>query len=333
MKAVVVAQPGSVSVERIDDPAPAADGIVVAPDACGLCGTDLHIIDGEFDGTRYPIVPGHEFSGEVVAVGRDVTDWRVGDVVAVEPSLFCGHCHYCRIGRGNLCENFNSIGVGHVNGGCAELVAVPATQAFLLPESVPRAWGPLIEPVSCAIHAFDMLSLRVGDHVVIYGAGTMGLILCQLAAHHAAGSVSVIDRNVARLARAPKFGADRIATHADELDRPQGWEVVIDATGSVAAMQDGLRRVRRGGTFLAFGVAAQDATATFSPFRIYRDEIRIIGSMAILHSFERARDVMAAGIIDGDTLITHRVALDDYPEAIAAFRRGEGLKIQITSSG
>ncbi len=333
MKAVVVDQPGSVSVERIKDPAPAADGIVVAPDACGLCGTDLHIIDGEFDGTRYPIVPGHEFSGEVVAVGRDVTDWRVGDVVTVEPSLFCGHCHYCRIGRGNLCENFNSIGVGHENGGCAELVAVPAAKAFLMPESVPRAWGPLIEPVSCAIHAFDMLSLRMGDHVLIYGAGTMGLILCQLAAHHAAGSVSMIDRNVARLPLASKVGADRIATHADELDRPQGWEVVIDASGSVGAMQDGLRRVRPGGTFLIFGVAAQNATATFSPFRVYRDEIRIIGSMAILHSFERARDVMGAGIIDGDSLITHRVSLDDYPKAIAAFRRGEGLKFQITPSG
>jgi 2-desacetyl-2-hydroxyethyl bacteriochlorophyllide A dehydrogenase len=333
MKAVVLAEPGSVSVERIDDPAPAADGIVVAPDGCGICGTDLHIIDGEFDGTRYPIVPGHEFSGEVVAVGRDVSDLRVGDVVAVEPSLFCGHCHFCRIGRGNLCTNYNAIGVGHENGGCAELVAVPASQAFALPEEIPRGWGPLVEPVSCAIHGFDLLSLRVADHVLIYGAGTMGLILCQIAAHHAAGSVSLVDRNAARLPRALALGADHTATSADELDRPEGWEVVIDATGAVAAIEDGLRRVRRGGTFLMFGVAAKQATASFSPFRVYNDEIRIVGSMAILHSFERAREILRAGVIDGDALITHRIALDAYEEAIATFRRGEGLKIQVAPSG
>ncbi|HEY8584720.1 MAG TPA: zinc-dependent alcohol dehydrogenase family protein [Capillimicrobium sp.] len=332
MKAVLLSEPGSFSIERLDDPAPAPDGIVVAPDGCGICGTDVHIIDGEFEGTRYPIVPGHEFSGEIVAVGREVSDLRVGDVVAVEPSLFCGHCHYCRIGRGNLCTNYNSIGVGRENGGCAELVAVPATQAFVLHEGFRRDWGALIEPVSCAIHGFDQLSLRIADHVLIYGAGTMGLMLCQLAAHHAAGSVSVVDVNADRLPRARALGADHVATSADELDRPEGWEVVIDATGAVPAIQDGLRRVRRAGTFLMFGVAPKDATATFSPFRVYHDEISIIGSMAILHSFERAREVVAAGIIDGDTLITHRMGLDDYEDAIAAFRAGEGLKIQITPS-
>lgn len=333
MKAVVLSEPGTINVERVEDPSPAQDGIVVAPGGCGICGTDVHIIDGEFDGTRYPIIPGHEFSGEVVAVGRRVTDLRVGDIVAVEPSLFCGHCHFCRIGRGNLCENFNSIGVGHTDGGCAELVAVPATQAFVLPEGFPRAWGPLIEPVSCAIHGFDLLSLRIADHVLIYGAGTIGLILCQLAAHHAAGSVSVVDRNGARLPKAAALGADQVATNADELDRPEGWEVVIDATGAIAAIEDGLRRVRRGGTFLMFGVATKEATASFSPFRVYNDEIRIIGSMAILHSFERSREIVGAGVIDGDALITHRMALDDYEDAVATFRRGEGLKIQITPAG
>jgi 2-desacetyl-2-hydroxyethyl bacteriochlorophyllide A dehydrogenase len=333
MKAVVLPQPGTVRVERLPDPVPASDGVVVAPDGCGICGTDIHIIDGEFAGTNYPIVPGHEFSGEIVAVGRDVRDLRVGDIVAVEPSIFCGHCHQCRRGRGNLCENLGAIGVLRRDGGCAELVAVPARQAFVLPASLPRGWGPLIEPVSCAIHGFDLLSLRIGDHVIIYGAGTIGLILCSLAVHQAAGSVSVVDHNPARLAGAEAAGADHVALSADELDRPEGWEVVIDASGSPAAMEDGLRHVRRGGTFLIFGVADKEAMASFSPFRVYNDELRIIGSMAILHSFERAREVVSAGIIDGDALITHRVALEDYGDAVAAFRRGQGLKIQVTPSG
>jgi 2-desacetyl-2-hydroxyethyl bacteriochlorophyllide A dehydrogenase len=333
MKAVVLPQPGAVSLERLPDPAPTPTGVVVAPDACGICGTDIHIIDGEFVGTRYPIVPGHEFSGAIVAVGRDVHDLRVGDIVAVEPSLSCGRCHYCRLGRANLCENLDAIGVLRHNGGCAELVAVPAARAFVLPDGLPRSWGPLIEPVSCAIHGFDRLSLRIGDHVLIYGAGTIGLILCSLAVHQAAGSVSVVDTNPGRLAGARAAGAHHVASSADELDRPEGWEAVIDATGSPRAIEDGLRRVRRGGSFLLFGVSDQAATATFSPFRIYNDELRIIGSMAILHSFERARAVVAAGIIDADALITHRVALDDYADAVAAFRRGDGLKIQVAPAG
>ena len=330
MKAVVLTEPGAVSVQRIDDPAPAPDEVVVAPDGCGICWTDIHIIDGEFLATKFPIVPGHEFSGEVVAVGREVRGLRVGDVVAIEPSIFCGRCHPCRIGRGNLCENFDSFGVVARNGGCAEFVAVTASHAHPMPEGLPRRWGPLIEPVSCAIHGFDRLQPRIGDHVLIYGAGTIGLILTSLAVRHAAGSVSVVDHNAARLPAATAAGADHVALGAEELDRPQGWEIVIDATGSPAAQEDALRRIRRGGTFLVFGAADRHATVPFSPFQVYNDEITIIGSMAILHSFERARDVVARGIIDGDALITHRVALDDYPDALDAFRRGDGLKIVVT---
>lgn len=286
MKAVVLSKPGSIGVESIPDPAPAAGQIFVAPDGCGICGTDIHIIDGEFVGTRYPIVPGHEFSGKIVALGSSVSGLAIGDVVAVKPSLFCGYCHFCRIGRGNLCENSNSIGVGQENGGCAEFVAVPANKAFVLPESFPRAWGPLVEPVSCAIHGFDLLSMRIADHVLIYGAGTMGLILSQIAAHRASGSVSVVDRNLARLPVAASLGADHTAANADEFERSEGWEVVIDATGSVAAIEDGLRRVRRGGTFLMFGVAPKDATASFSLSRLQpRDpHSRLDGDPALLRT-------------------------------------------------
>jgi D-arabinose 1-dehydrogenase-like Zn-dependent alcohol dehydrogenase len=137
MKAVVRSQLGSASVERLDDPAPPPDGIVVSPDGCGICRTDLHIIDGEFDRTHYPIVPGHEFAGEIVAVGRDVSGLRVGDVVAIEPSAVLRALSLLPHRTGNLYESFDSIGVGHADGGCAELVAVPATQAIVLAEGFP----------------------------------------------------------------------------------------------------------------------------------------------------------------------------------------------------
>ncbi|HYF27026.1 MAG TPA: zinc-dependent alcohol dehydrogenase family protein [Baekduia sp.] len=329
MRAVLISEPGEFGLEELPDPTPRPGEVVVAPDGCGICGTDLHILAGEVPFTHYPIVPGHEFAGEVVAVGKGVDNVRIGDVVAVEPSLFCGRCRPCRTGRENLCENFDSIGVGAQNGACAEFVAVPAHKAFVLPESMPRAWGSLVEPVSCVVHGFDMLDSRLGDHVLIYGAGTIGLILAGIASHLGAGSVSVVDTNEARLGRAGEMGADAVATTPAELDRPEGWDAVIDATGSVAAIEDAIGRTSRGGTVLLFGVAPDKAQARFSPFRVYNEELRIIGSMAIRHSFERALLLMGRGVVNGDLLLTHRFGLADYGDALDTFRSGAGLKLTI----
>jgi 2-desacetyl-2-hydroxyethyl bacteriochlorophyllide A dehydrogenase len=330
VKAVVIEEPNRMAVSRIEDPTPAAGEAVIKVEACGICGTDIHVLRGEFAPTRYPIVPGHEFCGEVVAVAADVRNLKAGDFVAVDPSLFCGKCRQCRAGRFNLCENWNAIGVGSANGASAEFVAVPAANAFKLPSEMPRHWGALVEPLSCAVHGLDMVNVEVADNYLIYGAGTMGLLLAQLAKHAGAAQLDMVERNPKRHALAKRLAADRIAVSADELDRPQGWDVVIDATGVVPAIEDGLKRVARGGTFLMFGVANADATATFSPFRVYNDEIKIVGSMAVLHSFERALSLLAkGGVIDCEAMITNRFQLDDYSSAIDAFLAGNGLKVQV----
>jgi 2-desacetyl-2-hydroxyethyl bacteriochlorophyllide A dehydrogenase len=195
---------------------------------------------------------------------------------------------------------------------------------------MPRHWGALVEPLSCAVHGLDQVDLKVADNYLIYGAGTMGLLLAQLAKDSGASQLDMVERNPKRHELAKRLAADRIATTADELDRPQGWDVVIDATGVVPAIEDGLKRVARGGTFLMFGVANADATATFNPFKIYNDEIKIIGSMAVLHSFERALTLLAKGVIDSDAMITNRFKLDEYSKAIDTFLAGTGLKVQVS---
>ncbi len=331
MRAAVIEEPGVVAVTTVTDPAPGPREVVLAVAAVGICGTDIHILDGEFAPTPYPIVPGHEFAGTVVAVGSAVRDLASGDRVAVDPSLFCGECHYCAIGRGNLCERWNAIGVTKP-GACAEYAVAPAANCYRLPDDLPLHHAALIEPLSCAVHGFDLLPRRLGEHYLIYGAGTMGLLMAQLANHVGAASVSVVDLNEARLSVAAKLGADAVARSADELDRPPGWEVVVDCTGVVPAIEDGLTRVRRGGTFQMFGVAAAEATARFSPFRIYNDEITVVGSMAVLHSFGRAVDLMAKGLVDAATVISHSFALEQYTEALDAFRAGTGRKLQIRPS-
>jgi len=330
MKAVVIETPHHVDVVSLEDPAPGPHDAIVQVEACGICGTDIHVLEGAFAPTRYPIVPGHEFCGEVVAVGAEVSDVRVGEFVAVDPSLPCGRCFFCRRGRGNLCENWNAIGVGAANGACAELVRVPATSAFAVSDDMPRRFATLVEPLACAVRGFDQVEVHLANAYLIYGAGTMGLLLAQLAAHAGAGQLDVVDVNPGRLDLARRLGADRVATSADALEQPRGWDVVIDATGAVPAIEDGLRRVRRGGSFLVFGVAKAEASARFSPFRVYNDEIRIIGSMAVLHSFERARDLLVKGVVDCPAMITHRYSLDAYGEAIQTFRSGQGLKVQVS---
>jgi len=177
MKAVVIDEPNKVSVKQVDEPSPAANQALIRVEACGICGTDIHVIRGEFAPTRYPIIPGHEFCGEVVGVGSEVRNVRVGDFVAVDPSLFDGTCRQCRLGRFNLCENWNAIGVGSANGACAEFVAVPSANAFRLPDDVPRHWGALVEPLSCAVHGLDQVGVMAAADYLIYGAGTMGLLL------------------------------------------------------------------------------------------------------------------------------------------------------------
>ncbi|MCP3805180.1 zinc-dependent alcohol dehydrogenase family protein [Allokutzneria sp. A3M-2-11 16] len=327
MRAAVITAPGEVEVTEVPDPAPGARQVVVKVSACGLCGTDLHILQGEFAPTL-PVVPGHEFAGEVVEIGSAVTELAIGDRVAVDPSLYCYECRYCRAGRNNLCERWAAIGVTTA-GGAAEYAVAPVANCVKLPDHVRTEDAALIEPLSCAVRGYDILRAQLASRVVIYGSGTMGLMMLELGKLTGAASIEVIDINPDRLATARRLGCTAAATSADELDRPEGWDVVIDATGNEKAIQDGLGRVAKGGTFLQFGVSDYAARATIEPYKIYNQEITITGSMAVLHSYERAADLFAAGALDPEIFISHRLPLSEYASALEAFKRGEGRKIQV----
>ncbi|MFJ2095414.1 zinc-dependent alcohol dehydrogenase family protein [Streptomyces sp. NPDC087901] len=328
MRAAQIEAPGKVSVVTVPDPTPGPRDVVVDVHACGLCGTDLHILQGEFAPTL-PVVPGHEFAGEIVGIGSQVTELAVGDRVAVDPSLYCHECRYCRAGRNNLCERWAAIGVT-VAGGAAEFAVAPVANCVKLPDHVDVRDAALIEPLSCAVRGYDVLRSRtLGAEVLIYGSGTMGLMMLELAKRVGVASVDILDVNPERLATAEKLGASRSAPDADELDRPQGWDFVIDATGNAAAIQDGLGRVAKGGTFLQFGVSDYSTRAVIEPYRIYNHEITITGSMAVLHSFERATALFATGILDPAVFISDRLRLEQYPQAIERFKAGQGRKIVV----
>ncbi|MGC8627196.1 MAG: zinc-dependent alcohol dehydrogenase family protein [Acidimicrobiales bacterium] len=328
MRAVVVSKPGSVEVREVPDPSPEPDELLVQVHRCGICGTDLHIVDGEYSLASYPIVPGHEFSGEVVAVGRDVTGISAGTLVTADPNEPCGRCRPCREGHGNLCENFKAIGVT-VAGACAELVRVPYWLAKPLPAGFDMSVGALVEPLSCVVHGYDVARPKLGDRFLVYGAGAMGLMLVALAARVGALSVSVVEPNSERHELARSFGADTVARTAEELGAGQRYEIVIDASGVVGAIEDALARVAPGGTFLQFGVAASGAVASFAPYRLFSDELRFVGSMAVLHSFDRACDLAVNLDLGLGRLVSDVLPLSAYPEAIESARHGKGLKVQV----
>lgn len=327
MRAAVISGINQIKIENFPDPTPGEREVVVKVAAVGICGTDLHILEGEFAPTL-PIIPGHEMSGEVVALGSKVTEFKIGEAVAIDPSLHCGECFYCKRARGNLCENWGALGVS-VAGAAAEYLKTPVKNCYALPDGVSVRDAGLIEPLSCAVRGFDVLPRIPGSDYLIYGSGTMGLMMMELAKRNGAASVSIVDPNKEKLKTAEILGVDQFGTSANDFRKARGWEVVIDCTGVVPAIKDGLTRVMPGGTFLQFGVASESAKIEIEPFWIYNKEINIIGSMAVLHSFGRAVKLFAAGVIDPQVFISHRFGLNDYKKGLEIFKAGASRKVTI----
>ena len=331
MKAAVITAPGEIAIEEVADPTPGDNDVVVQVAAVGICGTDLHIFEGEF-APKLPIVPGHEMSGTVVAIGRSVTEIKIGDAVAIDPSLHCGECFYCRRARGNLCENWNALGVTYP-GAAAQFLLSPKKNIHKLPKNVDLKSAALIEPLSCAVRGFDQLPRNPGSHYLIYGSGTMGLMMAEMAKVNGAASVSIVDLNQDKLKTAKVLGFTNLAKSADEFDQPRGFDVVIDCTGVTEAIKDGLKHVMPGGTFLQFGVANKDAKVEIEPFWVYNKEITIVGSMAVLHSFDRAVELFASGVLNADVMISDRYSLENYADALTAFKSGKGRKTIVLPNG
>lgn len=328
MRAVVFEEAGKLTQVDRPEPTPGPKDVVIETAAVGVCGTDTHVFDGEFEGTVYPLVPGHEATGVVVGVGSEATAFAPGDHVAVNPSTTCGACEFCANGKSNLCREWNGLGVVASDGASQERFVAPVSNVYRLRPETDLYEAALIEPLACAIRGYDLLPRRMGDHYLVYGAGTMGLLMAQLAPRAGAASVTIVDINAERLETARELGIQHVLTGADQAERDK-WDVVVDCTGAIPAIEDALPRVKAGGTFQHFGVAPAEATADYSPFRVYRDEISIVGTMAVLNSFGRAVEMFEAGAVNPGPMISHSFTLDDYPRALELFRKGEGRKLQI----
>jgi 2-desacetyl-2-hydroxyethyl bacteriochlorophyllide A dehydrogenase len=315
MKALVAHKPKSVSVSDWEDPTPAAGEVLIGVAACGMCGTDRHIVEGSYPAT-YPNVLGHEIAGTIEAIGEGVTDFAAGDRVAIDPNIPDHECPFCKRGEVNLCEHLIAIGVTRA-GGMAPKVAVPAGQLYKIPPDLSLEDAAFAEPLSCIIHGLDRVKVQPGGTVAILGAGSIGL-LAQQAVREFAASVVVSEPSAARRDIAESLGADEVYTPEmiEHDSHTEEYDLVIDCTGNAGALPTAIRLARRGADILLFGVAPQGARAQVEPYELYRKELRIAASNLNPFTMEKAVALLGARTVKVDGIVSHAVSLDELPQLL-----------------
>ncbi len=311
---------------------PLADNeLLIDVEACGVCGTDLHIVDGT-SRSNPPLIIGHEYAGRIVDKGKGVKDHAIGARVAVDPNIACGECLYCRRGLVHLCTDLRALGVD-IDGGMAEYSIVPAAQAFPLGDGMSAEACAFVEPVSCAVHGIDRARISAGDAVVIIGGGPIGQIMLQLALAAGAAYTVLIEPVAAKRALGTTHGAslllDPAAGNVAEAIHavfPEGADVVIDCAGTPGTAAQALTLARRGGTVEFFGVCPIGATIPLEPNMVYFRELTIVGSYVNPFTFSRAIDLLRNGKVRVDALPLVRFPLDGVHEALRQQREGIAVK-------
>ena len=335
MRAAVLHAPRTLRVEVVEAPAFRAGEALVRVAAAGICGTDYRIWTGE-RAVRYPLVPGHELIGEVVATGAGVGRVAVGDRVAVEPNWGCGTCDLCREGSGNLCLRRTAVGIDRA-GGFAELVSLPERACWRAPAGLADDRLLLTEPLAVVVRAVARASPRAGESAAVVGAGTLGLLALQVL--RARGCrVLVASRSDRRLGLARSLGAEAtVAVGAADPVAParalsgrDGVDLVVETAGTPEAVELALGRVgfvRPGGRVVLTGLPHEPARV--ESFWLVRREIDVRGSMIYQQEFGEALALLARGAIDVAPLLTHRFPLDDIEAALEAHRRPEAIKVAV----
>lgn len=326
MRAVQISQDHKIAIIETHIPTLADGEVLVKPCSCGICGTDLHILRHGFPGTNYPVIPGHEFAGHVVAVAKGVKNVKEGDFVAVDPNVVCGECRWCKAGRPNLCVSLTPIGVGRP-GAAAEYVNVPSKNALPVKEQLGGDLAALIEPLACVLHAADSSQGIKNRSVLVFGGGTMGLLTAIVTKLKGASRVVIADPAAGKLAIAKAAG---ISEAVDPLTLgSECFDVVFEAAGVRKALEQAVPLVEKTGVLVQVGVHDEDAMVPFNPFKIYEREIRIIGSNSCADKFPEAVDVMNDIRDQAKHLIGKSYSVWDFDSAVNGMVAGHSIKTQL----
>jgi 2-desacetyl-2-hydroxyethyl bacteriochlorophyllide A dehydrogenase len=323
MAAVQIAAPGQVELGEIDIPPPAPDGVLVRTACVGLCGTDLELLHGTASYVRdgraaFPLVFGHEWSGEVVAVGQAAAGLKPGDRVVGQTMIFCGSCRMCQRGRRSLCERMVEVGLYGQQGAAAEYIRMPARSLSVLPPAVSDLHAAFIEPAVTVVGAFERVGCRREDTVAVVGTGTIGLLAVQLASR-IARRVHAIGIDPAGRALAAAFGAH--ATMSPEEAAPGSYSLVVEASGAVAAFTRSLEIVENGGRVAVVGVANEPAGGVV-PGELVLRGIDLFGIRHGLDHYDRTIQLLEDGVLDPEPLVAAVLRPEEGPRAFELLEHG-----------
>jgi L-iditol 2-dehydrogenase len=322
MRALLLSEYKKLEIRDLPVPVPSSDELLVKVAACGICGSDVHGYDGSSGRRIPPIVMGHEAAGVVERVGTGVENFRVGDRVTFDSTIYCGECAFCHRGEVNLCDNRQVLGVSCGDyrraGAFAEFVVLPARIAYHLPANLSFAEAALLEAVSVALHAISLVPISPNSSALVVGAGTIGLLLQQGLRAAGCSRVFVTDLDETRLALSKRLGATEtlrsgreLVENVLQLTGAIGADVVLEAVGNTPAIRTSIDCVRKGGNIVLVGNITPEVTIHLQ--KVVSRQIRLQGSCASAGEYPRAIELMSKGAIDVKPLITAVAPLRDGP--------------------
>jgi L-iditol 2-dehydrogenase len=328
MKALILKEYNQLVYQDVPEPTVEPDDVLVQIKACGICGSDVHGMDGSTGRRLPPLIMGHEAAGIIAEMGSNVKGFQAGERVTFDSTVYCGSCSYCRRGEINLCDHRRVLGVAcdehRQNGAFAEYVAVPQRILYHLPEEVSFEQAAMVEPCSIALHAIGRMRITLNDTAVVVGAGMIGLLVVQALRAAGCGKIIAIDIESDKLDLARQLGADvvlnfnetQVVSEVEKLTGNRGADVVIEAVGITSTVQTALAGVRKGGALTVIGNLAP--TVELPLQHLVSREIAMYGSCASRGEYPACLDMIARGAIDVNPLIS---AVAPLSEGAAWFQR------------
>lgn len=325
MKSAVFYEAKKLRIEERSKPVAGVGEVIIEVKACGVCGTDVHIFEGDEGAAPTPAntVLGHEFAGIVIETGENVTEVSVGDRVAVDPNALCGRCYYCQRGEGHYCERMVGTGTT-VDGGFSQYCLVTPKQLYLLAETTSFNQGAMAEPLSCCIHGVDLCGIKTGDTVVVIGGGMIGLLNLQLAKLSGAAHIILIEPIVEKRQQGLALGAtltiDPFTENAKEvLDKHQikNVQAVIECVGRPETILQSIELAGKQGTVMMFGLTKPHEEIAIKPFEFFQKEITLTSSFINPYTMGRAVELINQGKVDVTTMVVDQVSLEQLPTILS----------------
>lgn len=327
MKALLLSDYNRLEIAELPMPRPLADEVLIRVEACGICGSDVHGFDGSTGRRIPPLIMGHEASGTVAAVGPQVNDFKPGDRVTFDSTIYCGECAYCKRGEVNLCDNRQVLGVSTPEfkreGAFAEYVTVPSRLTYHLSDGISFEHAAMIEPLAVAVHAVSLACISPETKCVVFGAGMIGTLVLQVLRAKGCLSVAVVDLDDTRLASAREVGATHVvnAKTADPVAELANADVVFEAVGSTPTVRAAIGCVRKGGTVVLIGNVAPAVELPLQA--VVSKELKLFGSAASSGEYPECIQLLQSGKVRVDSLITAVSPLEEGPQWFARLHARE----------